>query len=100
MCRTCARARAGWLTVASIVFFGGLLALVGSLVVGLVASGVQAFAAVAIGGFILMPLAAIPFARGSLSRLVGARTSPDGASVLLHNPSNAFLAELPRSFGS
>lgn len=95
LCAGCGRERAGWLTLASVMFFGGLAAFAGSMVVGLVADGVRAFAAVAAGGFVLMPLSAIPFARGSLARLVGARTSAEGSLVLVQNPSHAFLAELP-----
>lgn len=95
LCGTCTRTRAAWLTLASVVFFGGLVALVGSLIVGMVADGVQALAAVAALGFVMLPLAAFPFSRGSLARLVGARTSPDGALVLVENPSHAFLADLP-----
>lgn len=97
LCGTCSRTRAGWLTLASIMFFGGLTAFVGALIVGIVVDGVQVLAAVAVGGFALLPLAALPFARGSLARIVGARTSPDGALVLVENPSHAFLAELPPS---
>lgn len=95
LCRRCARTRASWLTLASVVFFGGLATFVGSLIVGLVSDGVQALAAVAVAGVVLMPLAAFPFAYGSLGNLVGARTSSDGALVLVHDPSHAFLAELP-----
>ncbi|WP_260194768.1 hypothetical protein [Actinophytocola gossypii] len=96
LCGRCNRTRVGWLTLAAIMFFGGLTAFVGSLIVGIVVDGAQVLAAVAVGGFVLLPLAAFPFARGGLARIVGARTSPDGATVLVENPSQAFLAGLPR----
>lgn len=95
LCALCVRTRASWLTVASVVFFGGLVAFVGSLLVGLLADGVQALAAVAVAGFVVMPLAAFPFVRGSMGRIVGARTSADGAFVVVQDPSQAFLAGLP-----
>ncbi|OZM70046.1 hypothetical protein CFN78_27330 [Amycolatopsis antarctica] len=95
LCAVCVRTRTSWLAVASALFFGGLAALVGSLAVGAFTDGMQWLAAVAVGGFVLMPLAAFPFVRGSMGRLIGAMTSPDGESVIVENPSAAFLAELP-----
>lgn len=97
LCRKCIRARTWWLAVAFVLSFGGLAALVGSLVVGALTDGMPWLAGVAAGGFILMPLSAFPFVLGSLPRLTGARTAPDGASVIIENPSDAFIAELPYS---
>lgn len=95
LCQKCARTRAVWLTVASVLFFGGLVGLVGSLILGSVSDGMPWLAGVAVAGFALMPIAAFPFVLGSLSRITGAQTSPDGASVIIANPSRAFVAELP-----
>lgn len=95
LCQKCTRTRALWLAIASTMFFGGLGAFVGSLIVGAVTDGMPWLAGVAVAGFVLMPLAAFPFVLGSLSRLTGAETSPDGASVIIENPSYAFTAELP-----
>lgn len=81
------------------MFFGGLAAFVGSLVVTAATDGMQWLAAVAVAGFALMPLAAFPFVMGSLPRLTRARISPDGASVAIENPSHAFTAELPSTGG-
>lgn len=87
-----------WLVVAGIMFYGGLLAFVGSIVVGLIAEKgtVEPLAGVAIVGFMFLPLAAFPFYVGSIPRIIGARTAPEGGSVLVENPSEEFVAELPR----
>ncbi|GAB3497458.1 hypothetical protein [Amycolatopsis cihanbeyliensis] len=99
LCHTCARTRASWLVVSSVMFFGGLLAFVGSLIIGIIAEKgtVPWLAGVAVAGFVLLVLSAFPFHRGSLARLVGANTAPDGTSVRVTNPSAAFVAELPRT---
>ncbi|WP_216209218.1 hypothetical protein [Amycolatopsis aidingensis] len=98
LCRTCARTRASWLAVSAVMFFGGLLAFAGSLLTGILAEQgtVRWLAGVAVAGFVLLVLAAFPFHYGSLPRLVGAHTAPDGGSVRVVNPSEAFVAELPR----
>ncbi len=95
LCRRCTSTRALWLAVASVMFFSGLAAFVGSLVLAAVTDGMQWLGGVAFAGFALLPLAAFPFWLGSLPRLTGARTSPDGTSVIIENPSQAFAAELP-----
>ncbi|MFF5989858.1 hypothetical protein [Prauserella flavalba] len=95
LCRKCVRTRALWLAAASALFFGGLAAFAGSLIVSAIADGMPWLAGVAVAGFVLMPLAAVPFVLGSLPRLTRAQTSPDGASVVIENPSPAFTAELP-----
>lgn len=94
LCPTCVRTRATWVSIASLLFFGGLTALIGSLLVAAFTDGMQWLAAVAAIGFVAMPLAAWPFARGSMGRLISARTAPDGESVIVEHPSSAFLAEL------
>lgn len=98
LCRDCVRIRTVWLTIALIMFVGGLVAFAGSLLVGIVAaeSTVQAFAGVAIGGFVVLVLSAFALHRAGLARLVGAATAADGRTVLIVNPSDAFAAELPR----
>lgn len=80
LCRTCVRTRIFWLIVSGVMFYGGLLAFVGSMIVGLIAEKgtVEPLAAVAMLGFILLPLAAFPFYVGSIPRLIGARTAPEG----------------------
>ncbi|RBM16220.1 hypothetical protein DI005_25565 [Prauserella sp. PE36] len=97
LCRRCVRTRALWLTVAATLFFGGLAAFAGSLIAAAVTDGMPWLAGVAVAGFALLPLSAFPFVLGSIPRLTGAETSPDGASVVIKNPSRAFTAELPRS---
>lgn len=68
--------------------------------VAAVADGMQWLGGVAFAGFALLPLAAFPFSLGSLPRLTGARTSPDGAAVIIEAPTEAFAAELPAPHGS
>lgn len=99
LCQTCVRTRIFWLIVAGVMFYGGLLAFVGSIIVGIIAEKgtVAPLAGVAMLGFMLLPLAAFPFYVGSIPRLIGARTAPEGGSVLVVDPSDEFVAELPRA---
>ena len=55
----------------------------------------QELAGVAMAGFALTILAAFPFSRAGMSRVIGAVTAPEGGTVLVNHPSPAFLAELP-----
>lgn len=98
LCDVCTRTRARWLGGAAVMFGGGLLLFVGSLVVGLLAEkgSVPALAGVAMAGFVLVVLSAFPFSRAGMSRVIGAVTAPEGGAVLVSNPSSAFRAELPR----
>lgn len=97
LCDVCARTRTLWLTVSSVMFFGGVLTFLGSLVIGMLAEKgtVQALAVVAMAGFMLIVLSAFPFARGGMARIIGASIAPEGDKVLVENPSRPFLAELP-----
>lgn len=96
LCDVCARTRTRWLTVAAVLFFGGLLVFAGSLVAGILAEAgtVRWLAGVALAGFVVAVLAAFPFSRGSMSRVIGASTAPEGDAVLVENPSAPFRAEL------
>lgn len=94
LCGRCVRARVCWLAVASVLFFGGLAVFAGSLIAAAASDGPW-LAGLAAAGFVLMPLAAVPFALGSLPRLIRARTSSDGESVVISRPSRAFTAQLP-----
>ncbi|WP_307849665.1 hypothetical protein [Qaidamihabitans albus] len=99
LCDVCARTRAVWLTVSCVMFFGGLLAFAGSLIAAILAERgtVQPLAGVAVAGLVAMILAAFPFARGGMARVIGASTAPEGGAVLVVNPSRAFVAELGRN---
>lgn len=99
LCTACTRTRRAWLTLAGILFFGGFLTFATSLVVAglFVENGTaHALAGVAMAGFVATPLAAFPFARGSITRIIGASTAPEGGAVLVENPSKQFCDELPR----
>ncbi|TWH20822.1 hypothetical protein JD82_02671 [Prauserella rugosa] len=96
LCPLCVRTRAVWMTLASALLFGGLLAFLGALVVGAFTEGASWLAAVAAIGFVLLPVSALPLSRGAMSRVIGARTSPDGQSVIVDKPSAAFVADLPQ----
>ena len=98
LCQECVRTRTFWLTISRIMFFGGLLAIVVSATIALVAEEgtVKPLAWVFVLGFLLLPLAAFPFSIGSIPRIIGANTAPEGGSVLVVDPSEEFAAELPR----
>ncbi|MER7113989.1 hypothetical protein ABT332_05810 [Saccharomonospora azurea] len=97
LCDVCTRTRTLWLSVAAVLFFGGLLVFAGSLVAGILAEKgtMRALAGVAVAGFVLMIVSAFPFSKGGMSRVIGASTAPQGDAVLVENPSPSFRAELP-----
>lgn len=95
LCARCVRTRAIWMTLASVLLFGGLLAFLGALVVGVFTEGAPWLAAVAAMGFVVLPMSALPLSRGAMSRIIGARTSSDGTSVIVACPSAEFVADLP-----
>lgn len=97
LCAICTRVRTAWLTISCVMFFGGLLAFAGLFIIGILAEEgtVQALAGVAVAGFVVMPLSAFPFSRGGIARIIGANTAPEGGAVLVVNPSQEFVAELP-----
>lgn len=95
LCRRCALRRTTLLTTSVIMFWGGIVLLVG----GFVARLVIGHASPALGmpvmlGFGLPLGAVVPFAIGSLPRLTRARTSSDGESVLVESPHAAFAARI------
>lgn len=95
LCPACLRTRAIWFSTAMVMFFGGLVAFAGSLLVGVFVEVPKAFAAVAAIGFVVMVLSAIPFHRASYARVVSAATSADGTTVIVVEPKQEFTAELP-----
>lgn len=95
LCSGCLRTRAIWFSTAMMMFFGGLVAFAGSLVVGVFVEVPKVFAAVAAIGFVVMVLSAFPFHRASYARVVSAATSADGTAVIVVEPSKQFTGELP-----
>lgn len=95
LCPACVRTRVIWFSTAMVMFFGGLVAFAGSLVVGVFVEVPKVFAAVAAIGFVVMVLSAFPFHRASYARVASAATSADGTAVIVVDPNREFTAELP-----
>jgi hypothetical protein len=95
LCRRCARTRTIWFGVSLVTFWGGLVVFACAMLLGLLdmrAGG--SLAAVACAGLAGMLVAVLPFRRGSLPRLIGARTAPDGREVIVERAHPAFVAAL------
>jgi len=95
LCAACLRERRVHLTLAGVLFFGGLAALVGAFIAGGVMAGDQPLLLVPIlAGFAAMLLSPIPLARGALPRLTRTETTVDGTAVRITEPHPEFRARL------
>ncbi|WP_132878690.1 hypothetical protein [Tamaricihabitans halophyticus] len=97
LCASCVRTRRSWRLLSRVLGYGGLglilLAIVLRLVLG---EAVPELAIPLVVGVLLGIAAPFAFARAGLARLVGARTSADGAKVILRDPHPAFRDVLVR----
>lgn len=92
LCGACVRVRTVGLALAVVLFWGGLLAFAGALIAGLVGDVPSALAVVAVLGFVAMVVSPFALHLGALGRIVRARVSDDGQSVVVESPSAAFAA--------
>ncbi|PRW62495.1 hypothetical protein [Actinopolyspora mortivallis] len=101
LCRRCRAMRLRWFGTAQVLFWGGLLAVLGG-VLGRVVTGqtAAAFGVSLLGGFAAMLLAAVPFSLGGVPRVVRARAAGDGTRVLVDRPHPEFAARLSRWGGT
>lgn len=98
LCATCVRERRTWLSLAGVLFFGGLAALVASFVIGGLMSGDQPLLLIPLlAGFAAILASPIPLGRGALPRLTRAETTSDGQSVRITEPHPEFVARLAAS---
>ncbi|WP_139320631.1 hypothetical protein [Saccharomonospora sp. CUA-673] len=95
LCSRCLRMRARWMVVAAVLFYGGLLAVASPFVAAIFVDVPGWMAGVGAAGFVALPVSAWPFSRGSIPRVIGARTSADGAFVVVRSPSSEFVSGLP-----
>jgi hypothetical protein len=95
LCDVCVRHRRVWVTVAAVMFWGGLLAFVAAGVARLVIGHPSmALAPPTMGGLVSVFASVLPFVHGSMPRILGARTSVDGEAVEFSAPHPRFLEEL------
>ncbi|GAB1691690.1 hypothetical protein [Krasilnikovia sp. M28-CT-15] len=100
LCRRCARTRGWGLGVASVMFFGGVLAVLAAFGIRATMDGPSlALAPLLLGGFVAVVAAPWPFVLGSIPRIIQARTSTDGGSVLITAAHPAFAAEIRALLG-
>lgn len=97
LCQACVRSRMAWFTATIVLFFGGLVAFFGALAVQVAVDDapVNALALTAMIGFIAMVTAALPSYLSGYPRVVKADPTPDGESVMVIDPSEAFRSGLP-----
>jgi len=95
LCATCVRDRRVYLGLASVLFFGGLVALVAAFAAGAVLNGTQPLLLIPIlAGFAAMLLSPVPFSHGSLTRLTRTETTSNGSAVRVTDPHPEFVARL------
>lgn len=100
LCARCAATRRGWLAVAAVCFWGGLALLVGAIVARLAADGPSAALGIPMfTGIALLIVSPAPFVRGSIPRIINARTSDDGSAVVLRDPHPRFAAAVRAALG-
>lgn len=94
LCRRCVRTRTSWLAGSAGLLLGGLAAISGSLIALAFAGNRALLGLVFLLGFLAIVAAPYLFYLGSLPRLTRARTSSNGTSVEVTNPSHEFRASL------
>lgn len=95
LCATCVRTRVFWFGLVQVLFWGGVLLLVGAVVARVRIGQEEVLAAPAVAGLAMMLCSVLPFVRGSYGRILGARTSQDGEHVILDRPAPEFVRRLP-----
>lgn len=98
LCSRCVRQRRVGLVAAGVLFFGGLLAMIGGFVAGAVDDGSNPGLLVPIlTGFAAMLLSPIPLSRASLMKITRTQLTPDGTALRVSQPSSQFVAQLPQT---
>jgi hypothetical protein len=95
LCRRCVRTRRVWMTMALLCFWGGSALVVGVIAASLVAGRpLPSLAPLFYTGLVMLPLALFPFLRGSIPRIVRARTSEDGSQVDFVDADQRFIDQV------
>jgi hypothetical protein len=96
LCARCVRERTVGLTLAGLMFFSGLAAMVIAFVVGLAVGPQPLLAVPFLGGFAAMLASPLALRWGGLPRLTRTETTEDGTAVRIIDPHPDFTAQLPR----
>jgi hypothetical protein len=98
MCARCVRRHTIGLGLASVLFFGGLAAVVTAFIIGAVAQGpMLALMVPILGGFATMLVSPLALRWGSLVRLSRAEVTPDGAAVHVADAHPQFVGQLSQA---
>ena len=96
LCTACVRRRRLGLTLAAVLFFGGLAAIVGALIVRATMTDDSAALGVAVAvGFVAILLSPLPFVGAGLPKLTQTRATPNGDAVHVDEASPEFTNRLP-----
>ncbi|MBC6460401.1 hypothetical protein [Actinomadura sp. HBU206391] len=100
LCRRCVRTRRGWLSLAAVLFWGGLAAMAAAVVARIVLGEVTPVLGVPLlGGFVMALSSPAAFVASSLPRITRARTSTDGRFVQVTGADPRFVAEVRTLLG-
>jgi hypothetical protein len=98
MCARCVRRHTIGLGLASVLFFGGLAAVVTAFIIGAVVQGpMLALMVPILGGFAAMLVSPLALRWGSLVRLSRAEVTPDGAAVHVTDAHPQFVGQLSQA---
>jgi hypothetical protein len=96
LCERCVRQRTIGLSLAGLLFFGGLFAMVAGFVIGALDDGPnRALLIPILAGFAAMLLSPLPLRTASLPRLARAEAVADGSAVHVTDADPAFAHQLP-----
>jgi hypothetical protein len=95
LCKRCLRRRTAGLSLATLLFFGGIVTMIAS--VALTLSHSPANRALAIPfmlGFAAIVAAPWPFSWGGLPKITQTQATPDGSAVVVENPDGMFREQI------
>ncbi|WP_328477666.1 hypothetical protein OHA21_25080 [Actinoplanes sp. NBC_00393] len=95
LCPRCVRRRNGGRVAAAVLLFGGVAAMILSVVVTLtVARGERAWSIPFLAGFAAVLLSPWPFSWAGLPKVTQTQANPDGSAVLVDHPHGEFRRQL------
>lgn len=100
LCAQCARRRSTGLSLAGILFFGGLAAIAGAVIARLAMPDPSLLLAIPIlGGFVAMLLSPLPLRWAGLPQLTQTQATADGTAVHVDHPASEFSTQIDHAAG-
>lgn len=94
LCSRCVTQRCTWIWPTRVLFWGGLVLVIGAVAASILAGPAPLLGIPMLGGCAMMLASVVPFTRASYPRIVQAQTSVDGSQVIITNPHPYFASEM------